>query len=132
EVNEGAVWEALLFAAHFELSNLLVIVDANGYQAMGSTDEVLRLGRLADKLTAFGLETREVDGHDEAALHAVIGDLLRHPGNRPRALVAHTLRGHGVSFMAGNNRWHYTRLNPETHAAALAELAASDGSGRAS
>ena len=127
EVNEGAVWEALLFAAHFELSNLLVIVDANGYQAMGRTDEVIRLGRLADKLTAFGLETREVDGHDEAALKEVIGALLRHPGKQPRALVAHTVKGHGVSFMAGDNRWHYTRLSAETHAAAMAELAGRSG-----
>ena len=60
EINEGAIWEALLFANHFELSNLIVIVDANGYQAMGSTDEVLRLGSLAEKLSAFGLETYEV------------------------------------------------------------------------
>lgn len=122
EINEGAIWEALLFAQHFELSNLLVIVDANGYQAMGSTAEVMRLGNIADKLRAFGLETREVDGHDEAALEQVIGELSRLPGGCPRGLVAHTVKGKGVSFMEGNNRWHYTRLTDETYAAALAEL----------
>jgi transketolase len=122
EANEGTVWEALLFAAHFGLSNLLVIVDENGYQAMGPTREVMRLGRLADKLEAFGLETREADGHDEAALDEAIGALVRSPSDRPRALVAHTVKGHGVSFMAGDNRWHYTRLSAETYAAAMAEL----------
>jgi transketolase len=122
EMNEGAIWEALLFAAHFELSNLLVIVDANGYQAMGSTSEVMALGSIAGKLTAFGFETLEVDGHDEAALDEAIGDLLARRSNRPRALVAHTVKGKGVSFMEGDNRWHYTRLNPATHAAALAEV----------
>lgn len=122
EMNEGPVWEALLFAAHFGLANLLLIVDANGYQAMGSTREVMHLGRLADKLTAFGLETREVAGHDEEALDACLRELEQHPSDRPRALVAHTVKGKGVSFMEGNNAWHYTRLTPATYAAALAEL----------
>jgi transketolase len=122
EMNEGIVWEALLFAAHFQLSNLLVIVDENGFQAMGATRDVMDLGRLADKLTAFGLETREVDGHDEDTLDAVIGELWRHPSPRPRALVARTVKGKGVSFMENNNTWHYTRLTPQTYDAALAEV----------
>jgi transketolase len=122
EINEGAVWEGLLFAAHFELSNLLVIVDENGFQAMGATAEVLRLGRIADKFRAFGFETREADGHDEDALDDAITELLQSPSPAPRALVAHTVKGKGVSFMEGNNRWHYTRLNRESYAAALAEL----------
>lgn len=122
EINEGPIWEALLFASHFELADLMVIVDANGFQAMGSTDSVIRLGSIAQKLRSFGLETREVDGHDEAALNATITDLLDKESNQPRALVAHTIKGHGVSFMAGDNRWHYTRLAPDTYAAAMAEL----------
>ena len=122
EMNEGAVWEALLFASQFRLSNLLVIVDENGYQAMGTTREVMDLGRIADKLTAFGLETLEADGHDEAALDDAIGQLLQSPSEKPRALVARTVKGHGVSFMKGDNRWHYTRLNADLYAAATAEL----------
>lgn len=122
EINEGSIWEALLFAAHFELTNLLVIVDANGFQAMGSTAEVMRLGRIDEKFRAFGFETREVDGHDETALNAVIGELIHGDWDRPRALVANTTKGKGVSFMEANNRWHYTRLNANTQAAALAEL----------
>lgn len=122
EINEGSIWEALLFAAHFELSNLLVIVDENGYQAMGATRDVLRLGHIADKLAAFGFETRDVDGHDEAALDRVVGELIESPTPGPKALVAKTVKGKGVSFMEADNRWHYTRLTPETYAAALAEL----------
>jgi transketolase len=122
ELNEGAIWEALLFAAHFELSNLLVIVDANGFQAMGSTREVMNLGDLVGKFRAFGYETRAVDGHDEAALDSAIGSLLRLPSTCPRALVAHTIKGKGISFMEDDNRWHYTRLTAETYARALDEL----------
>lgn len=122
EINEGSIWEALLFASHFELSNLFVIVDANGYQAMGATDEVLRLGNIAEKLTAFGLEACEVDGHDEAALDRSLTMLMQTPGAKPRGMVAHTVKGQGISFMANDNRWHYTRLTPETYARATAEL----------
>lgn len=122
ECNEGTIWEALLFAAHFELSNLTVIVDANGFQAMGTTDEVLRLGRLADKLQSFGFDVREVDGHDEAALDNAIALLTSLESPRPKAIVANTCKGKGVSFMEGNNAWHYTRLDPETYSRAMAEL----------
>ena len=122
ELNEGAVWEGLLFATHFELSNVTVIVDANGFQAMGSTREVMRLGRIAEKLAAFGFDACEVDGHDEQALDGSLAKLLCTSGPRPKALVANTVKGKGVSFMESDNRWHYTRLTPETYAAALAEL----------
>jgi transketolase len=122
EANEGSIWEALLFAAHFRLSNLITIIDANGFQAMGATREVMDMGRIAAKLTAFGLETREVDGHDEEALDRTLRELAHLSGDRPRGLVAHTVKGKGVSFMEGDNRWHYTRLTDNTFQAALAEL----------
>jgi transketolase len=122
ESNEGSIWEALLFSSHFELDNLVVIVDANQYQAMGRTDEVMRLGSMTAKLAAFGLETREVNGHDEKAIDTALGELLASCASCPRALVAHTVKGKGVSFMEGDNRWHYTRLTPDTYGRALAEL----------
>jgi transketolase len=122
ELNEGAVWEALLFAAHFELDNLVVIVDQNGYQAMGKTEEVLRLGQMSDKLAAFGFDIRNVDGHDEGALDAAMRELLSSPSSLPKALIARTVKGRGVSFMEADNRWHYTRLTRETYASAVAEL----------
>jgi transketolase len=122
EANEGSIWEALLFAAHAQLKNLIVIIDANGLQAMGTTAEVMDLGSIAAKLTAFGFETREVDGHDEDALAAVLDELLSSPSPQPKGIVARTVKGKGISFMEHNNRWHYTRLNAETYAAAVAEL----------
>jgi transketolase len=131
ESNEGPIWEALMFARHFELSNLIVVIDENGHQAMGRTREVMDMGSFAEKLTAFGYETREVNGHDEAALDRVFAELTALPGNRPRAVVAHTIKGYGVSFMADDNRWHYTRLNKDTYHAALAELHPSGGPGHA-
>ena len=89
---------------------------------MGRTDEVLALGDVAAKYRAFGFDALEVDGHDEAALAAAITELKARPGGAPKALVARTVKGRGVSFMENNNLWHYTRLNADTYAAARAEL----------
>ena len=122
EMNEGPIWEALLFCYHYKLNNLILIVDENGFQAMGTTDEVMRLGDLAAKLRAFNVETRCVDGHDESALAETLTALLATESAGPKAIVARTVKGHGVSFMAGHNAWHYTRLTSETYRAALAEL----------
>ena len=122
ELNEGICWEAMLFASQFQLSNLLVIVDANGFQAMGSTREVMDLGRIADKLAAFGLEVREVDGHDEAQLDAAIAELTALDSPNPKAIVARTVKGKGVSFMEHDNRWHYTRLTADSFQRAMNEL----------
>ncbi len=122
EMNEGAIWEAMLFAAHRRLDNLVVIVDENGFQAMGKTSEVMGLGVLRDKFASFGFESVELDGHDEAALDAALGALKANQDGRPKAIVARTVKGKGVSFMENQNLWHYTRLNPDTFAAAMAEL----------
>ncbi len=124
ECNEGSIWEAMLLAAHAKLDNLIVVVDANGLQAMGSTDEVLNLGNLAAKFRAFNFETLEVEGHDEGALKSAFQELLASRSKQPKAIIADTVKGCGVSFMAGDNRWHYTRLTRETYEAALDELSA--------
>lgn len=122
ESNEGTIWEALLFAAHWKLNNLIVIFDCNGYQAMGTTDEVMNLNSMKAKLEAFNFETLEVGGHSTQELELALTKLVRSEGLKPKALVANTLKGYGVSFMAGQNQWHYTRLTPETYKAALNEL----------
>jgi transketolase len=123
ELDEGPMWEAMLFASHFRLDNLVVIVDANGFQAMGTTDEVLGLGSIAGKMSAFGFDCLEVDGHDENALDGALKS-LRGTNGRPKALIAKTVKGRGVSFMENNNTWHYTRLNEQTYRMALSELEA--------
>jgi transketolase len=123
ELDEGPIWEALLFAAHAKLSNLCVIVDANGFQAMGSTEEVMNLGDIAQKLAAFGCETLTIDGHDGDAIDAALERLAASAGNgRPKAVVARTVKGKGVSYMENVNAWHYLRLNDELLHQALAEL----------
>ncbi|AFT84796.1 transketolase [Paraburkholderia phenoliruptrix] len=122
ELNEGPIWEAALFAAQFKLDNLVIIVDANGFQAMGKTDEVIGLGDIQAKFNAFGFDAVTIDGHDEPAIDRAYQELKTRKDRRPKALIAQTIKGKGVSFMEHDNIWHYTRLNSHTYEAALAEL----------
>lgn len=123
ELNEGPIWEGALFAAHHRLDNLMLIVDENRFQAMGSTDEVLGLGDIAAKLTSFGFATVTIDGHDETAIDLAIRQSWRTDPGRPKAIVARTVKGKGVPFMEGDNKWHYTRLTPATYDDACAAVA---------
>lgn len=123
ELNEGAIWEAALFAAHFKLDNLVVIIDKNGFQAMGATDDVIALGNIEEKFRAFGFDSVTINGHDEMAIDAAYANARADRNGKPKAIVATTIKGKGVSFMEHNNTWHYTRLTAQTHAAAIAELA---------
>lgn len=125
EINEGPIWEGALFAAHHALQNFMVIVDENGFQAMGSTRDVLNLGSIKEKFKSFGFETIEIDGHDEVAIDCTISQLWASGSKAPKALIAKTTKGKGVSFMEGNNVWHYTRLSPETYLQALAAVSES-------
>ncbi len=122
EMNEGSVWESLLFAAHHQLNRLFVIVDSNRFQAMGESSLILNMGSLKQKFEAFGFEVIEVDGHNVADLQNAFERLVTSTDPRPKALVAHTIKGKGVSFMENNNDWHYLRLTEETYQAALGEL----------
>jgi len=122
EINEGAIWEGALFASHHQLQNVMVIVDANGFQAMDRTDDVLSLGKIEDKFIAFGFETVCVNGHDELEIKKTIQDLWESTSNKPKAIVAKTTKGKGVTFMEDNNIWHYTRLTPETYSQSISEL----------
>ena len=122
EMNEGTMWEAALFAGHHRLSRLVVIVDANGLQAMGKTSEIIDLEPLAEKFRSFGFETAECDGHDVRALTSILEGWVQSGEGKPKALIARTVKGKGVSFMEARNEWHYLRLKPEQRAAAVAEL----------
>jgi transketolase len=122
ELNEGPIWEGTLVAAHHRLNNLMIIVDKNGFQAMGTTDDVLSLGDLQAKFSSFGFETLEVDGHDEPAIDEAIRQLWDTSPTKPKVLIARTVKGKGVSFMESINLWHYTRLDPQRFAEALSEL----------
>ena len=119
EWDEGSTWESLIFLAHRNLREVTLLVDLNGLQGFGATAEVANLGSLAGKLNEFGLDVREVDGHDTDAL---VWALQAPPTDRPRALVARTTKGHGVSFMENRMEWHYWPMTPEQYATAVAEV----------
>jgi transketolase len=121
ECDEGSVWEAAMFAPFHKLGNLTAIVDYNKIQSFGSVAEVLDLEPFAAKWRAFGWEVIEVDGHDHGTLERAL--LLTGDG-RPRLLLAHTIKGKGVSFMEGQLAWHYKSPNPEQLAAAIDEVEA--------
>ena len=122
EINEGPIWEGALFAAHHQLRNFMVIVDENGFQAMGSTNEVLGLGSIQAKFESFGFEAITIDGHDERAIADAINHLQNSSSSAPKAIIAKTIKGKGVSFMEHDNIWHYTRLSEDTHQKALQEV----------
>lgn len=122
EINEGPIWEGALFAAHHNLKNFMVIVDENGYQAMGSTHEVLKLGSIQAKFESFGFEAITIDGHDEIAIDRAITQLWASDSAMPKALIAKTVKGKGVPFMEHNNVWHYTRLDLDTYAQAISAV----------
>jgi len=122
ECNEGSVWEAALFAAAQNLGSLTVLIDYNKWQATGRSEEVMALAPLRDKWEAFGWESYEVDGHDFAEIRAALACAELPDRNRPLAIVAHTIKGRGVSFMEDDNNWHYRIPNAEEVASAKKEL----------
>lgn len=124
ECDEGSTWEAVLFAGHQRLANLVAIVDYNKIQSFGRTSEVLDLDPLAEKWRAFRWASREVDGHDHDALAAALGAAPFEAG-RPSVVVAHTVKGKGVSFMENDLAWHYRSPDDAQLARALAEIGAS-------
>jgi transketolase len=121
ECNEGSVWEALMFAAHHGLANLVAIIDLNGQQALGYTKDVLRLSPMADRWRAFGWDVHEVDGHDANALSSTVARLDTSTGP-PHVLVAHTVFGKGVSFMERQIKWHYWPMSEAEYQQALEEI----------
>jgi transketolase len=118
EWEEGSNWEALIFAIHRKLVNLTMMIDWNGLQGFGSTREVGGIDSIKERLLAFGMPTEEIDGHDAKALEAVWNS--KAPG--PRAIIAHTEKGRGVSFMKNKMEWHYLPLSESQYQQALLEL----------
>ena len=123
EIQEGQTWEAAMSAAHFKLDNLTWIVDNNRLQIMGSNDEVMGLGSLEDKYRSFGFEVLSVDGHDYEQL---LTALQAGTDGKPKCIVAHTIKGKGVSFMENQVKWHGATLSPEQLDKALEELDAEE------
>jgi len=121
ECDEGSNWEAILFAPHHKLDNLVVIVDYNKIQSFGTVKEVLDLDPFADKWRAFNWSVREIDGHDHTQIAETFAALPFEVG-RPSVVIAHTTKGKGISFMENQLLWHYRSPNDEMLAQAIGEL----------
>lgn len=121
ELDEGSNWEAILFAPQHQLDNLVLIVDYNKIQSFGRTKDILDLDPLADKFKAFRWAVREIDGHNMQEIVTTLQSLPFESG-RPNALIAHTVKGKGVSFMEDLLHWHYKSPTDEQLEAAMREL----------
>ena len=121
ECDEGSIWEAVLFAAHHRLSNLIAIIDYNKIQSLAPVKETIRLEPFSEKWLAFGWDVREVDGHDHAALFECLNS-IKTDRNLPTCVIANTVKGKGVSFMENSILWHYRSPQGEEFEAAMAEL----------
>lgn len=122
ECQEGQVWEAAQFAAHQKLGNLIAIVDANGLQIDGKVEDVCSSGSLNDKFAAFGWEVYEANGHDIDELIKLFMELKTSSSDAPKVVIAHTIKGKGVSFMENQVGWHGKAPNDEETKTALEEL----------
>ena len=122
ECDEGSNWEAILFAGHHRLSRLNAIIDYNKIQSLDSVEKTLALEPFVDKWRSFRWAVEEVDGHDHAALTAALAR-SEDPERRPRCIIAHTIKGKGVSFMENTVLWHYRTARGEEFERAMAELA---------
>lgn len=119
ECDEGLVWESAMSIANYNLKNVTIIVDCNGVQLDGTTNDVMNTNSLADKFAAFGFDTVEVDGHNVEALYDVFTADVE---DKPRAVIAKTVKGKGLSFCEGLYTWHYNVLTDALYQQALEEL----------
>jgi transketolase len=121
ECNEGALWEAVMFAAHHNLSNLVVIIDLNGQQAFGFTKHVMNLSSMSERWRSFGWDIHEVDGHNYNEMTSVFDSLDTAEGP-PHVIIAKTVFGKGVSFMEGQIKWHYWPMSDDEYFQAMREI----------
>lgn len=120
ELHEGSNWEAMQFASHHKLNNLYLLIDYNKLSGVGTTNECCNLEPLKGRLESFGFESIETDGHNQEEILKAI-QRVKKPV-KPKAIICHTIKGKGISFMENNNVWHYRPLNREDYEKALSEL----------
>lgn len=121
EINEGTVWEALMAAVKFKADNLCAVLDWNGVQLDGTTEEIMPMGDIPAKFKAFGWNCIEIDGHDLDAVYDAF-ETAKTVKGVPTIILAHTVKGKGVSFMEGKNAWHGKAIGDEDYAKAMEEL----------
>lgn len=122
ELDEGAVWEGLMSAAHWKLDNMIAIVDVNNQQADGPSSKVMAFEPLTDKMEAFGWYTQRIDGNDLDAVITAFDNARNHPDARPRMIIADTLMGCGVPFLEAREKNHFIRVEPDEWQLALTAL----------
>lgn len=122
ECQEGSIWEAAMSIGHHKLENVIVIMDDNKLQAMDETDEILTIEPLKSKWESFGFEVFEADGHNLKQLEHVFNEVLKSRVQKPKIIVAHTIKGKGISFMENVPIWHYRMPNKEELKTVLEEL----------
>tara|TARA_B100000686_G_C16661861_1_gene901410 strand:+ start:304 stop:1143 length:840 start_codon:yes stop_codon:yes gene_type:complete len=120
ECNEGSVWEAAMAAPNFQLDNLYVIIDKNNFQQTGSNKEIMNVENLKDKWDSFGWNTTELDGHNVEKLYNFFSQSIK--VNKPKAIIANTIKGKGFSFSENNNDWHHSVLSKSFYEKAIEEL----------
>lgn len=121
EIQEGQVWEACMFAAHYRLDNLCIFVDNNGLQIDGPVEQVMSPYPIDEKLRAFGFHVETIDGHDFAQIEQAI-ETAKQTKGRPTAVILKTVKGKGVSFMENQASWHGKAPNDDEYALAMSEL----------
>ncbi len=119
ELNEGSIWEACLFASTNKLDNFTLIIDRNNMQALGKSEDIIKLESIKDKFEAFGFTVFVVDGHNYDKLKSAY---LKSSMNKPKCIIANTIKGKGISFMENELIWHYRNLNDEDFLRAMKEL----------
>ena len=119
ELNEGSNWEALLFASHHKLKNLIIIIDYNKIQSLGPSKKIINIEPLKKKFLSFGFSVTEINGHNIKSLQKT---LLKKNYNRPRIIIANTIKGYGITFMHNKNLWHYKSPNKLDLNAAINEV----------
>ena len=120
ECNEGSVWEAVMCASHYNLKNLVAIVDRNSMQNDGESKDILNFDSIESAWKGFGWEVRSVDGHDFIKLSK--GFSLDQSVNKPTVVIANTVKGKGISFMENVPSWHHGSLTQETYNSAIEEI----------
>ena len=126
ESDEGQIWEAVMCANRYQLNNLIVILDNNGLQLDGTTDEIMPLLDMSQKLKDFGYEVYEINGHDMDEILCTLDEIRAGKTNKPKFINAHTLKGKGVSFMENQLGWHGAAPNEQQYAQAMEELERGD------
>lgn len=121
EMHEGQIWEALMQAGHYKLDNLILIIDRNGLCSHQPVENVISIEPLRKRLEAFGWNVKEINGHNMEEIHSCVSGLYSQYG-KPKCIIAHTVKGKGISFMENNGRWHRNVPDAKEYAAACEEL----------